>query len=142
MNPSPVRPLPPALLDGLAYLVVNETELAVLTDGAGEPAALFAAGVRRIVLTLGQRGAQLIEPGMARDVAPFRVPSVDTTAAGDAFLGALAALLPERGLDAALEAASAAGALATMRMGAQPSLPTVGEVDAFLVTRRSRRGRR
>jgi ribokinase len=142
LNPSPVRPLPTALLDGLAYLVVNETELAVLTAGAGDPAPLFAAGVQRIVLTLGERGGQLLEPDAARDVAPFRVPSVDTTAAGDAFVGALAALQPERGLDAALEVASAAGALATMRMGAQPSLPTLAEVDAFLLTRRSRRGRR
>ena len=137
-----MQPLPAALLDGLAYLVVNETELGVLTDGAGDPAALFGAGVQRIVLTLGERGARLLEPGGSRDVAPFRVPSVDTTAAGDAFLGALAALLPERGVDDALDTASAAGALATMRMGAQPSLPTVSEVDAFLVTRRSRRRRR
>jgi ribokinase len=142
LNPSPVQPLPAELLDGLAYLVLNETELAILTDGAGDPAALFAAGVQRIVLTLGERGARLIEPGGSRDVAPHRVPTIDTTAAGDAFLGALAALLPERGLDGALDAASAAGALTTMRMGAQPSLPTVSEVDAFLVTRRARRGRR
>jgi ribokinase len=142
LNPSPVRPVPAEVLDGLAYLVVNETELGILTDGAGDPALLFAAGVQRIVLTLGERGARLLEPGGSRDVAPYRVPSVDTTAAGDAFLGALAALLSERGLDGALDAASAAGALATMRMGAQPSLPTVSEVDAFLLTRRARRGRR
>ena len=91
------------------------------------------------MLTLGERGARLIEPSGSRDVAPYRVPTVDTTAAGDAFLGALAALLPERGVDDALDAASAAGALTTMRMGAQPSLPTLSEVDTFLMTRRARR---
>jgi ribokinase len=143
LNPSPVQPLPDALLDGLAFLVVNETELAALTAGSGDASQLFAKGVQQIVLTRGEQGSTLLGPGSsARAVAPFSVPSVDTTAAGDAFLGALAATLSERGIDAALETASAAGALATMRMGAQPSLPTIQEVDAFLLTRRARRGRR
>jgi ribokinase len=121
---------------------VNDTELEALTDGSGDAARLFAAGVRRIVLTLGARGARLIEPGSTREVRPFQVPSIDTTAAGDAFLGALAATLSERGLDGALEAASAAGALATTRMGAQPSLPNIAEVNAFLAARGGRRDRR
>ena len=142
LNPSPVQPLPDTLLDGLAFLVVNETELAALTEGSGDASRLFAKGVRQIVLTLGERGARLLSADESRDVSPFRVPSVDSTAAGDAFLGALAATLPERGIDAALETASAAGALATTRMGAQPSLPTLAEVDAFVLTRRLRRGRR
>jgi ribokinase len=142
LNPSPVQPLPDALLEGLTFLVVNETELAALTGGSGDAALLFAQGVQQIVLTLGARGSTLLAPGSSRAVAPFPVQSVDTTAAGDAFLGALAATLSERGIDAALATASAAGALATMRMGAQPSLPTIQEVDAFLLTRRSRRGRR
>jgi ribokinase len=142
LNPSPVQPLPDRLLDGLAYLVVNETELTALTDDTGDPARVFARGVQRIVLTLGERGSRLITAEGAHEVPPFRVPSVDTTAAGDAFLGALAATLSERGVETALETASAAGALATTRMGAQPSLPTLAEVDAFVLTRRSRRGRR
>lgn len=142
LNPSPVQPLPDALLDGLAFLVVNETELAALTEGTGDAARLLAKGVKQIVLTLGERGARLLTVEGAREVPPFRVPSVDSTAAGDAFLGALAATLPDRGLEAALETASAAGALATTRMGAQVSLPTLAEVDAFVLTRRSRRGRR
>jgi ribokinase len=142
MNPSPVQPLPPDLLDGLAYLVVNEGELAALTGGTGDVTRLFAAGVQRIVLTLGERGARLIEPGATHEVPPFAVPTVDTTAAGDAFLGALAATLADRGLAGALKAASAAGALAASKLGAQPSLPTIQEVDAFLLTRGARRGRR
>jgi ribokinase len=142
LNPSPVQALPDELLDGLAYLVVNETELAALTDGTGDASQLFVKGVQRIVLTLGERGARLVSADASSEVAPFRVPSIDSTAAGDAFLGALAATLSERGIDAALESASAAGALATTKMGAQPSLPTRAEVDAFVVTRRARRGRR
>ena len=142
VNPSPVQPLPDELLDGLAYLVVNETELAALTEGTGDPARLLSKGVQRIVLTLGERGARLIAADASTEVSPFRVPSIDSTAAGDAFLGALAATLSERGVAAALETASAAGALATTKMGAQPSLPTREEVEAFLLTRRARRSRR
>ncbi|MCC7372037.1 MAG: ribokinase [Chloroflexi bacterium] len=142
LNPSPVQALPDDLLAGLSYLVVNETELEHLTAGSGDPADLFAKGVQQIVLTLGERGAQLITPDETTEVPPFRVPSIDSTAAGDAFLGALAATFSERGVRAALSAASAAGALATTKMGAQPSLPTRAEVDAFLLTRQARRGRR
>ncbi|MGE3271771.1 MAG: ribokinase [Chloroflexota bacterium] len=142
LNPSPVQPLPDDLLNGLDYLVVNETELAALTEGTGDPSRLLAKGVRRIVLTLGERGARLIASDASTEVSPYRVPSIDSTAAGDAFLGALAATISERGVSAALETASAAGALATTKMGAQPSLPTQAEVDAFLLTRRARRGRR
>ncbi len=142
LNPSPMQPLPDALLDGLAFLVVNETELAALTDGTGDPSRVLAKGVQHVVLTLGERGARLIDASGSRDIAPYRVPSVDTTAAGDAFLGALAATHAERGLETALDMASAAGALAATKMGAQPSLPTLPEVEVFLLQRRARRGRR
>jgi ribokinase len=66
-------------------------------------------------------------------VPPFRVKAIDATAAGDAFVGALAtAYAPQRDLDAALREASAAGALAATRFGAQPSLPTRAELNEFL----------
>ena len=132
LNPSPAQPLPDELLRGLDYLVLNERELHVMTEGTGDPTALLDRGVGSVVLTLGERGARLISRTCVRDVAPFRVRSVDSTAAGDAFLGALAATLPQRGIDGALRAASAAGALATTRWGAQAALPTIEEVDAFL----------
>ncbi|MFN8635528.1 MAG: ribokinase [Chloroflexota bacterium] len=135
LNPSPMQPLPDRLLSGLAFLVVNETELADLTEGSGDPSRLFDRGVERIVLTLGEHGSRSIDRDGTRDVAAFKVQSVDTTAAGDAFLGALAASISEHGLEGALRIASAAGALATTRMGAQPSLPTRSEVAAFLQTR-------
>ncbi len=124
--------MPDELLRGLDYLVLNERALHVLTEGTGDPTALLDRGVGSVVLTLGARGACLVSRIGVGDVAPFRVSSVDSTAAGDAFLGALAATLPERGIDGALRAASAAGALATTRWGAQAALPTIEEVDAFL----------
>ena len=141
LNPSPVQPLPEHMLDGLDYLVVNEVEVAVLAEG-GSPLSLLDTGVRTVVLTLGEQGAQVISREGTREVAPFRIQAVDSTAAGDAFLGALAATLAERGMDEALLTASGAGALAASRMGAQPSLPTREEVDAFVSARRHRRARR
>ena len=137
LNPSPAAPLPDELLEGLSFLVLNEAELQTLTDGSMDPAGLLRRGVEAVVLTLGERGARLISGQGTFDVPPFRVQSVDTTAAGDAFLGALATTLPERGLVAALDAAAAAGALATTRWGAQPSLPTLADVDALIRAGRS-----
>ena len=136
LNPSPARPLPADLLDGLDVLVLNETELAVLGGAGDDGRSLLARGVRSVVLTRGAAGAQSVTPAGTRAVAPFRVQSVDATAAGDAFLGALAATLPELGLDRALDVAAAAGALATTRLGAQPSLPRRDEVETLLRTGR------
>ena len=87
-----------------------------------------------VALTLGADGAVLLEGGseLARARAP-RVEVVDGTAAGDAFCAALVVgLLEGRERAAALERACAAGALAASRLGAQPSLPTVAELDALL----------
>jgi ribokinase len=132
LNPSPAGPLPDELLACVSYLVLNETELAVLAPSALGAEDLLSRGVGAVVLTLGERGARLISRPGARDVPAYRVETVDTTAAGDAFVGAFAAILPERGVDAALDTAAAAGALATTRWGAQPSLPTRSEVEALI----------
>jgi ribokinase len=87
-----------------------------------------------LALTLGEEGAALLEHG--REVArarPPRVNAVDGTAAGDAFTACLViSLLEGRDRDEALRRACAAGAIAASRFGAQPSLPTAGEVDAIL----------
>ena len=138
LNPSPAAPLPDDLLDAVDVLVLNETEAAALAGPVTETGALLARGVSTVVLTRGVQGAIVETQDGRRLVPPYPVHSVDATAAGDAFLGALAATLPELGLDAALDAAAAAGALATTRLGAQPSLPRRDEVEALL--RRGRSG--
>jgi ribokinase len=89
-----------------------------------------------LVVTLGEEGAVLLEAGreVAR-AAPPKVDAVDGTAAGDAFTACLVVSLREgRDVEEALRRACAAGALAVSRFGAQPSLPTAGEVDAILRT--------
>jgi len=138
--PAPTRPLPEDLLRHVAYLKPNETEaerltgVAVVDADSAQAAAdrLLASGPRAVIITLGARGALVVErPGEGVMVPPHTVSAVDTTAAGDAFSGALAVALArgESLLDAARFAA-VAGALAASRMGAQPSLPTEAEVRA------------
>jgi len=129
------------LTEGPDWLVVNAHEAAALlgTEPAGVAearamAARLAAsetGDGYVVITLGGAGAVLAGPSVAAAIDGFRVPVVDTVGAGDAFVGALAVALAA-GLDPAgsVRAASAAGAAATTRRGAQDGLPRPADVLA------------
>jgi len=139
LNAAPAALLPESLLRLVDYLIVNETEV---FDVAGPDArdqqaaieALHARAASSIVVTLGGAGARLIpRDGTPTLVHAYAVDVVDTTAAGDAFAGAFAVALSE-GLPPveALRRGNAAGALTVTRAGAQPSLPTRDEVDAWL----------
>lgn len=129
LNPAPAAPLSPALLSLCDIVVPNQTELAQL----GGTSALLDAGVTTIVTTLGARGIRIIDGDGTIDVPPYAVRAVDTTGAGDAACGALAAALA-RGDDVVTAArrAAAAGAIAATRAGAVPSLPTTVEIDALI----------
>jgi ribokinase len=127
-------------LHGVQVLVVNESEAQALTGSevssftaAGEVGRqLSRMGIPVVILTLGARGALLVTSDQAVHVPARRVDVVDTTAAGDAFVGALAvALLRGMDLVEATRYATCAGTLATMTLGAQPSLPTAEQVQAF-----------
>jgi ribokinase len=139
LNPAPARELPAELLALVDVLVPNESETAILTglpaSGQAEvqAAALLELGVGAALLTLGERGALLARPEGTKHVPAFRVTPVDTTAAGDAFVGGFAAALAEeKSPIEAVRWGCAAGALATTKLGAQPSLPTRQEVEALL----------
>ena len=122
LNAAPARPI--AVDADLAVVNRHELETLVRRDGL-------------VALTLGAEGAVLLDDGeeIAR-AAPPPVDAVDGTAAGDAFTACLlVSLLEERSHEEALRRACAAGALAASRFGAQPSLPTAGEVDAILARR-------
>lgn len=128
LNAAPAVPVPAAVTERADLIVVNE----------GEFEALDAAARRgRVVVTLGARGAVLLDGGSERAMAmPPAVAAVDSTGAGDAFTACLVvSLLEGRAEAAALARACAAGALAASRVGAQPSLPTAAEVDALVATR-------
>lgn len=126
LNPAPApASLPDALLANVDVLVVNETEAAALAgtsvDGAG---AFLSRGPSAVLLTLGGDGAVLVERDARHAIPALPVNVVDTTAAGDAFVGAAAAWLAEgASLAAAARAAVAAGSLACTALGAEPSLP-------------------
>ncbi len=131
-NPAPmeeaVKDLPLELLD---TLIVNEGEGKAL---AGDMDALKAAYPnQKILLTQGRRGASLWTGSEVIFQPAFPVEAVDTTAAGDCFLGYYAAALAENlPYAAALRLAAAASALSVQRQGAAPSIPVRGEVEAFL----------
>jgi len=137
LNPAPARPLPRGLLALVDWLVPNETEAAALTGLAvGSPAeaaqagrALRAAGAGAVLVTLGASGVVSVGPeGERHDAAP-RVQAVDTTAAGDTFIGGLcAALVGGKPLPAAVAFGQAAAAICVTRAGAQPSIPFAREV--------------
>ena len=123
LNPAPARELPAELVRSAELVVVNRYELEALP-----------VTPKLTALTLGAEGAVLLEDGseIARARAP-QVEAVDGTAAGDAFTSCLVvSRLEEREWGEALGRACAAGAIAASRPGAQPSLPTAGEVDAML----------
>lgn len=137
LNAAPAQPLPPALLADVDLLIVNEGELAAIAGPQPSlEAALAGVGVRTVVVTQGASGCCAWHEGHLLQQAAFAVDAVDTTAAGDTFCGALVAALSRQAtLPLALQRASAAAALACTRLGAQSSIPTADEVDAFLSRR-------
>lgn len=142
LNPAPAQPLSRKILELTDLVIPNETEAAQLTGmtvqdlTSAQNAAnvLKQMGARRILITMGDKGAFFLDDeAPPAPVPPFAVQAVDTTAAGDAFVGALAAARArDKDWTTSLREASAAGALAATRSGAQPSLATRAELDEFL----------
>jgi len=131
-------------LRAVDYLVCNRNELGAL---AGRPVAAGAGaedveelsrgalglGVRTLIVTLGARGSLLVSREQTLRVEAFPVHAVDTVGAGDCFCGVLAASLAGgRGIRDAMRRASAAAAISTTRRGAQTSMPSASEIEAFL----------
>jgi ribokinase len=141
LNPAPAIPLPSKVLSLIDFLVPNEWEAQSLSgikmkgkkDLPRIAQELLDRGVKNVVITLGAQGLYFKNRGKEIWMDAFRVKAVDTTAAGDAFMGALACgLAAGKAIREALKMANAAGALAATRLGAQPSLPNRRELDRFL----------
>jgi len=141
LDPAPAAELPDSVWGQIAWFTPNETEAALYIGkvGATEEASkrLLARGLKGVVLKRGSEGAYVaIAGGEAKWVRSFRVEAVDTVAAGDCFNGAFAvALLEGRDPWTAARFASAAAAISVTRRGAQASMPTRAEVDAFILSR-------
>jgi len=142
--PAPAAPLADDLYPLVDVLNPNRSEAGALVGApvvdvaSAESAArrLLDRGVGGVVVTLGREGALVVAHGVVRPIPAYPVASVDATGAGDAFTAGLAVALARRAtLVEAAGYASAVAALATAKVGAQPSLPTAGEVAAFLESR-------
>ena len=144
LNPAPAIACAPELLALVDVLVLNETELGFLANtelhDSDEPARFVEAARRlqtganaMICVTLGKRGVLVLVNGEASLIAGHAVKAVDTTGAGDCFVGVLAAQLANgTAIRDALAYANAAASISVQRMGAAPSMPTAAEVAAVL----------
>jgi len=141
LNPAPaVRDLDMARARDASFLMPNETELAILTSMPVESEAEVAAaaqslirqGFEAVIVTLGARGALLAAREGVRRVAPVKVQAIDTTGAGDAFIGSFARYFAAGlDLDAALAQATRYAADSVTKRGAQKSFATESEFEAF-----------
>lgn len=141
LNPAPAQPLDTGIFSYITYFTPNETEAELFTGKAvikksdlpGAALALLAKGVKTVLITLGAQGVYIVTPEWEELIPAFSVKAIDATAAGDVFNGALAVALAEKkSLPEAVRFASAAAALSTTKMGAQPSIPFRNEVEDFL----------
>jgi ribokinase len=144
LNPAPAVPdLDPQRIRNATFLTPNETELAILsglpvdTEAEIEIAArsLMAKGIETIIVTMGSRGAMLLTAHSVKRIAPVRVTPVDTTGAGDAFVGSFARYyVAGASLDAALDKAVRYAADSITRRGTQKAYATEAEFEAFCKT--------
>ncbi|MEO5723335.1 MAG: ribokinase [Ilumatobacteraceae bacterium] len=131
LNPAPAQQLGSDVLALCDLVVPNEHEAEVL----GGADRLLQLGAKAVVVTMGSAGARLHSAGGVVEFPAFAVQAIDTTAAGDAFCGALCARLAAGDrLERALNFAAAAGALAATRVGAVPSIPRRSEIEALLTS--------
>jgi ribokinase len=140
LNPAPVRPLPPSILQLVDVLTPNQVEAKVLTgrnpDAVIEPERLarelICSGVKQVVMTMGERGALMVTSSSSTHVPAVPMSAVDTTGAGDAFNAGLAtALASGASLETAVQFAVVTGGLAVTKEGVIPSLPSCDEVRDF-----------
>jgi ribokinase len=153
LNPAPAIEFDAEMLDLVDILILNESELGLLAKAElrdTDDQARFIGAARSlqsnkdkiICVTLGKRGALALVDGQPMIIPGSAVTAVDTTGAGDCFVGAVAAqLASENSIRDALHYANDAASICVQRMGAAPSMPTAAEVEATLSTRRPGEGR-
>ena len=141
LNPAPATELEDSLLSTLSVITPNESETEILTGikvenelSAKKAAEVFRAkGVSNVIITMGSRGSFLYCDSEVAMIPTRRITAMDTTAAGDAFNGALAySIAKGEAVSEAVRVANLVGALSATKMGAQPSMPTSEELQKFM----------
>ena len=141
LNPAPAQKLSEDLLKKIWLISPNESEASLLTgievtDAVSAVKAaqrLLEMGVENVIVTMGENGSLLFDSNGSEHFQAFKEKAVDTTAAGDVFNGTLAvAITNEKSIPEAIRFASAAAAISVTREGAQPSVPTLAEIDKYL----------
>ena len=136
LNPAPAQNLPAVLLNNIDILIPNESETKLI--GKSDVLEVAIKQIREqfsgiLLVTMGELGVDAWQGTDRERIPAFKVDAIDTVAAGDAFVGVLAAnLATGMPLRSAIRSANAAAAISVTRLGAQPSLPSKLEVDAFL----------
>lgn len=142
LNPAPIYPIPEEYLKQISVLIVNEIECASLIGFSinnhrkAKDAAeiLHRKGIDSVIVTMGSGGALILNADNNFHQPAFQVDVVDTTAAGDTFVGAFAAsIIQEKSTQEAMRFSSASAALAVTKLGAQTSIPNAEEVDRYLL---------
>jgi ribokinase len=142
LNPAPAQPIDPKYMDKVDYFVPNETEASLLTNievsnlETAEKAAeaLLLQGYKNVIITLGNKGVIFKNNTEMKFVKAYTVKAVDTTAAGDSFIGSFAyGLSNNMSIEQSLNLAVAASALTVTKLGAQPSLPKIDDVNELLL---------
>lgn len=132
LNPSPYQPLAPELLAGLDTLILNEVEaeqMTGVTEATAQIEALKNMGIRQVILTMGGEGVYYNEGQSVVHQPAFPAVVVDTTGAGDTFLGTYVSQIQQgKELRKAVELAAKAGAKAVSKLGAKPSIPFLEEI--------------
>lgn len=139
-NPAPACYIDSELMSIIDILVVNESEAQYISNSLIEEGnidqiaqKLRDAGAKAVIITLGHKGSYLKTDSEAYFIPSYPVNAIDTTAAGDVFCGALAVACINGCISSdALRFASAAAAIAVTRIGAQPSIPVLAEVQEFM----------
>ncbi len=140
LNPAPAQKIDPAFINKVDYIIPNETEASVLAneevknleDAEKVSEMLLNQGYKNVIITLGEKGVVYRNHERFEHFIPYKVKAVDATAAGDSFIGSFAfGLSNDMSIDQAIKLAVAASALTVTKLGAQPSLPTMEEVEAL-----------
>ncbi len=140
LNPAPAKFLSDGIIKNVDYLIPNETELEILTgmeinsreDILEAAQKMMDKGVKKLIVTLGSKGALYVDRDGFREYGVYKVDAVDTTAAGDSFIGGfVAAFSKGESLEKSMDFAAKVGAITVTMEGAQTSLPTLDEVVNF-----------